>query len=66
MTPVTAAALVAAGLVSVVVFPLVALALLRNQDAAGDQRSSITSRSTNVTSSARAANCSAEAWVSGS
>ena len=33
MTPVTAAALVAAGLVSVIVFPLVALALLRPQTA---------------------------------
>jgi Kef-type K+ transport system membrane component KefB len=32
ITPVTAAALVAAGLVSVVVFPLVALALLRGQE----------------------------------
>ena len=66
MTPVTAAALVAAGLVSVVAFPLVALALLRGEDAAGAQRSSMTSRSRKVTSSARAANCSAEAWVSGS
>jgi len=48
MTPVTAAALVAAGLVSVVIFPLVALALLRNQDS-----SSMTSRSTKVMSSAQ-------------
>jgi Kef-type K+ transport system membrane component KefB len=65
MTPVTAAALVAAGLVSVVAFPLVALALLRGE-AAGDQRSSMTSRSRKAIPSDRAANCSADACVSGS
>jgi len=66
MTPVTAAALVAAGLVSVVAFPLIALALLRGEPAAADQRSSMMSRSAKVMLSDSAANCSADAWVSGS